>query len=117
MRVSAPNVVDELQLWDRRARTEHLSCGLRECSQLRVPVCRLVDGVAVDPERHVVEKDEAVHLRDVDRSLDAVSERLERAYQVVSVDTEVEREMVAGTRRNAHEREPVRPRRGGNRRH
>ena len=69
---------------------------------------RLLNRVAVDPERHVVEEHAAVHLRHVDAALDAVGERVERADQIAPIDAQVEREVVAGAGRNAHERQPVR---------
>jgi hypothetical protein len=72
-------------------------------------VRRLPNRVAVDPERDVVEKQAAVHLRDVDHALDSVGERVERADQLVAVDAEVEREMVAGAGGNADEGKPVCP--------
>jgi hypothetical protein len=107
--VLVAQVVDELQFGHGAARAEHLGGGLHQRSHSRVAVFRLADGIAVDPERDVVEKDAVVHLTHVDRSLDAVRERIERADQVVPIDAEVEREMVAGARRNAYERESVYP--------
>ncbi len=87
---------------------------LEERARLGVPVGRLSNRVAVDPERDVVEEEAAVHLRDVDPALDTVAERVERADHVVSIDPEVEREVVARPGRDADEREPVRDGRRGN---
>jgi hypothetical protein len=72
-------------------------------------VRRLPNRVAVDPERDVVEKQAAVHLCQVDDALDSVGERVERTDQVVDVDAEVEREVVAGPDGNAGEGKPVSP--------
>jgi hypothetical protein len=63
-----------------------------------------MDGLAVDPERDVVEKDAAVHLRHIDRPLDGVvAERIQRADEVMSIDTEIERKVVPGAGGNAYE--------------
>jgi hypothetical protein len=70
-------------------------------------VVRLPNRVAVDPERHVVRREAAVHFRHVDAALDSVGERVERADQIVAIEAEVEREMVAGAGGNADERKPV----------
>ena len=61
----------------------------------------------VHAERHVVHEHVAVHRREVDRPLEAVAERVEGADDVVAVDTEVERQVVAGPGRDAHERQAV----------
>ena len=89
-----------------RARSENVRRRLEERARLGVPVGRLPNSVAVDPERDVVEEEAAVHLRDVDPALDAVGERVERAEQVVAIDAEVEREVVARAGGHADEREP-----------
>ena len=106
MRAAA--VVHELQAGCRRARTEHLRGRLQQRARLGVAVGRLPNRVAVDPERHVVEEEAAVHLRHVDPALDAVGERVERADEIAAVDAEVEREVVAGAGGNADERKLVR---------
>src|SRR5512133_449807 len=107
--VLVAQVVDELQFGHGAARAEYLGGRFHQRPHLRLAVGRLTDGIAVDPERDVVEKDPAVYLTHIDRSLDAVRERIERTDQVLPIDAEVEREMVAGARRNAHERESVFP--------
>ena len=81
---------------------------LQQRARLGVAVGRLPNRVAVDPERDVVEEEAAVHLRHVDAALDAVGEGVERADEIVAVDADVEREMVAGAGGNADEREAVR---------
>ena len=81
---------------------------LRERARLGVAVGRLPNGIAVDPERDVVEEEAAVHLGDVDPALDAVGEGVERADEIAAVDADVEREVVAGAGGNADERKVVR---------
>ncbi len=55
---------------------------LRERARLGVAVPRPPNCVAVDPERHVVEEEAAVHLAYVDPALDAVGEGVQRADEV-----------------------------------
>ena len=101
-------VVDEAQFGSRPSRTEHLRGRVQQCPHLCVAVGGALDSVAVDAERHVVEKDAAVYLRDIDRPLDSlVPERIQRADEVMSIDTEIERKVVAGAGGDAHERKPV----------
>ena len=93
-------------------RTEHLRCRLQQCPRLRVAVGRLPNRVAVDPERDVVEKEAAVHLRHVDRRArlrrwNASSEPTRSS----SIDAEIEREVVAGAGGNADRKEARVPRR------
>ena len=101
-------VVHELQVDRGGARPEHVRGRLQQRARLGVAVGRLPDGVAVDPERDVVEEEAAVHLRHVDPALDAVGERVERADEIVAIDAEVECEMVARAGGNADEGKPVR---------
>ena len=104
----AAPVVHELQVDCGGARSEHLRGRLQQRARLGVAVGRLPNGVAVDPERDVVEEEAAVHLGHVDPALDAVGERVERADQIAAVDADVEREVVAGAGGNADERKAVR---------
>src|SRR5581483_6944176 len=76
---------------------------LQERARLGVTVGRLPNGVAVDAERDVVEEEAAVHIRHVDAALDRVGERLERGDEVVSIEAEIEREVVPGPGRHADE--------------
>ena len=105
MRVAA--VVRELEVGCGRARTEYFRRRLEQRAGLRVAVRRLPNGLAVDPERDVVEEEAAVHLRHVDPALDAVGERVERPDQIAAIDAEVEREVVTGAGGDADERKPV----------
>jgi carbamate kinase len=81
--------------------------GGEQRSQLRVPVRRPLHGFAIEPERDVVHERPAVHLGEVDDAFDAVDQRFEGADDVVAIDAEIEREMVAGPRRHAGVRERV----------
>ena len=65
-----------------------------------------LDGLGVEPERDVVDEDASVDLGEVDAALAAVDERVERADDVVAVDAEVEREVVARARGHARVGEP-----------
>ena len=103
----AAPVVHELQLGCRRARSEDFRCRLQQRLRLGVAVRRLSNRVAVDPERDVVEEQAAVHLRHVDPAFDAVGERVERPDQIMPIDAEVEREVVARAGGNADERKLV----------
>jgi hypothetical protein len=103
-------VVDEAQFRSGPTRTEHLRGRLQKCPHLRFAVGGLLDRVAVNAERDVVEKDAAVHLRHIDRPLDSVvAERIQRADEVMSIDTEIERKVIAGAGGNADERKPLGP--------
>ena len=102
-------VVHELEVRRRRRSVRAPAPAVSsERARLGVAVGRLPNRVAVDPERDVVEEEAAVHLRHVDPALDAVGEGVERADQVVAVDADVEREVVAGAGGNADERKVVR---------
>ncbi len=114
MLVLAPDIVNQAQGWHLRAWAEHLFGGLQQCAHLGITVGGTADRVAVDPERDVVEKQPAVHLRHVDQALDPVGERVERAEQIVRIQPQIASEVVAGTGRHAHERKPMR---GGRRGH
>ena len=104
----AAPVVHELQVDRGGARPEHVRGRLQQRARLGVTVGRLPNGVAVDAERDVVEEEAAVHLGHVDPALDPVGERVERADQIVPIDAEVEREVVAGAGGDADEGKPVR---------
>ena len=73
-----------------------------------------LDRFGVDTERYVVYEHPAVDLGEVDHPLAPLCERVERSHDVVTVDAEIEREMITRPRRHAHVREsPL----GGDRRH
>ena len=95
------------------ARTKRLRCRLEKRARFRIAVGRLANGVAIDPERDVVQEETAVHLRHVDAALHAVGERVERAEDVAAVDADVKGEVVARSRRDADKRQVVSVRDGG----
>ncbi len=60
----------------------------------------------VDPERDVVDEDRAVDSGEVDRALQSlVAVGVQGADDVVTVDAQIERQVIAGARRDAHVRE------------
>ena len=62
--------------------------------------------LGVEPERDVVDEHPPVDLAEVDPPLTAVDERVEGTDDVVAVDAEIEREVVAGPGRDAGVRQP-----------
>ena len=119
MRAAA--VVHELQAGCGGARSEHLRGRLQQRARLGVAVGRLPNGVAVDPERDVVEEEAAVHLGHVDPALDAVGEGVERADQVARGRRRRRARSGCGCRRGRRRtegraRERLRPRRRASRR-
>ena len=60
---------------------------------------------AYKPQRHVVDEHAPVDLGEVDAPFAAVDERIERADDVVSIDAEVEREVIASAGRYARIRQ------------
>jgi hypothetical protein len=78
--------------------------GIEQRSQLGVAISGLLYRVAVEPKRDVVQEHPPVHLGNVDPALDTISERVERADQIIPIHTDIEREVVARPRGNAHER-------------
>ena len=105
--VLAPGIVGQKQGRRPRTRAKYPLRGLQEGAHLRITVGRLLDRIAVDAERDIVEEQPAVYLCHVDPALDPIAERVQRAWQVMAVHPYVEREMIARPGRNAHEREIV----------
>ena len=93
------------QIEPGRVGSEHLGHGVEQGPQLRVAVALALDRVGVEPERDVVDEHAPVDLGQVDAALAAVDERVERADDVVAIDAEVEREVVACARRHARVRQ------------
>ncbi len=108
--VLAPGIVSQKQSRRPRTRAQYLLRGLQKGAYLRIAVGRPLDGIAVDAERDIVEKQPAVYLCHVDPALDSIAERVERAGHVMAVHPHVEREMIARPGRDTHEREVVRGR-------
>ena len=86
---------------------EHVGHGVEQRAQLGVAVALALDRLGVEPERDVVDEHAPVDLGQVDGSLAAVDERVEGADDVVAVDAEVEREVVARAGGNAGVRQPA----------
>jgi hypothetical protein len=63
--------------------------------------------LGVDPQRGVVDEHAAVDLRKVDEPLGAAGERVKRADDVVSIEAEVESEVVPRSCGHHHVRDPV----------
>jgi hypothetical protein len=81
----------------------HLQTGV----DLRVAVLVRLDDRGIDPQRHVVDEEAVVDRSEVDPSLHRVAIGIHRGPGVVAVEAEIEGEVVAGARRDAHEREAV----------
>jgi len=90
-----------------RLRAEHIRNGLEQGPEFRVSVTGSLDRLGVDPERDVVDEHPPVHLTQIDPTLAAVDESVEPADDVVSVDPEVEGEVVAGAGWDAGVRQTV----------
>ena len=82
-------------------RAEHVRHGVEQGAQLRVAVALALDGFGVEPERDVVHEHSPVDLGEVHDALAAVDERVQRTDHVVTIDSEVEREVVACARGHA----------------
>ena len=80
---------------------EHVGQRVEDRLQLRLAIALALDSLRVEAERDVVDENAAVDLGEVDPALAAVDERVERADDVVAIDAEVEREVVAGPGRDA----------------
>ena len=104
----APDIVGEKQVGCRATRAQYLPRGFQKSTHLVIAVGRLLDRIAVDAKRDVVEEQPAVHLGHVDPALNPVTECVERAGHVMPVHPDVEREVVARPGRNANERKLVR---------
>ena len=74
---------------------------------LSISVARALHGLGVQTQRHVVDERRAVDLGEVDAALATRHQRVQRAHHVVTVDAEVQGEVVACPRRDAGERQVV----------
>jgi hypothetical protein len=79
----------------------HVGHRVQQRPDLRVAVSLPLDRLGVQPERHVVDEHAPVDLGEVDAPLTTVHQRVERADDVVAVDAQVEREVVARAGRHA----------------
>ena len=104
---TAPFGVSELQIERLRLAPEQLGQQRRRRRELRVAVRLLLHDVGVDAERNVVDEQPAVHRRVVDPTFDRVSKRVHRVPRIVSVQSEVEREVVASSGAHTDEGQSV----------
>ena len=86
---------------------EDIRGGVEHRPQLRVPVPLALDGLGIEPERDIVDENAAVDLGQVDAALSSGDEGVEGADDVVAVDPQIEREVVAGTGWDAGEGQVV----------
>ena len=100
-------IVDQRDLRDLSARTEGRGHRLGQGTDLRVTVAGPSYGFAVHPQTHVVEEDAPVQLPNVDPALDPRDERVDGTGKVTPVDPHVHREVIAGSRGDTDEGEPV----------
>jgi hypothetical protein len=103
-----PGIVGEKQVGCPGTRAQYLLRGVQKSTHLGIAVGRLLDRIAVDAKRDIVEEQPTVYLRHVDPALDPVTECVERAGHVMPVHSHVEREVVARPRGDADERKLVR---------
>jgi hypothetical protein len=109
----APDIVGEKQVRCTATGAEHLLRGLQKSAYLVVAVGGLLDSIAVNPKRDVVEEHPAVDLGHVHTTLDPITESIERAGHIMPVHPHVEREVIARPGGDAHERKLVRSRGSG----
>jgi hypothetical protein len=109
----APGIVCEHQVRSLGARPHGLLSGLQKRAHFGIAVIRLLDRVAVDAERDVVEEQAPINLGHVDPALDPVAERVERARDVIPVHSRVEGEVIARPGRDTDKRKLVRGRDSG----
>ncbi len=74
-------------------------------AQLRVAIAAALNRLRVQTERDIVHEHAPVDLGQIDALLPAADEGVERADDIVAIDAEIEREVVACARRNARIRQ------------
>jgi uncharacterized membrane protein YbhN (UPF0104 family) len=82
-------------------RAQHVRDRVEQGPEFRLSIAGPLDGLRVEPERHVVDEDLSIHLSKVDPPLPAVDERIQGADDIVSVHPKVEREVVPCAGRDA----------------
>lgn len=78
------------------AGAHHVRHGVQHGADLGVAVAGALDRLGVEAERDVVDEYATVDLGEVHPTLTAINERIERTDDVVAVNAEIEREVVAG---------------------
>ena len=71
--------------------------------ELGVAVGLRLDDLGIDAKRGVVDEDAVVDAGEIDAPLNTVRERIQRTHDVITVEAEVEGEVVSSPRRNADE--------------
>ena len=87
-------------------RAEDVGHRVQDGADLRVAIALVLHRLGVEPERDVVDEHPPVDLAQIDPALTAVDERVQGTDDVVAVDAEIEREVVAGAGRDAGVRQP-----------
>ncbi len=105
-RCSAPSEPVNRRSNGSLVRTQHLRQGGERRVHLRVAVRRGAHDGSVEAERDVVHEHVAVDVSQVHRPLDGLSVTVERADDVVTVESEVECEMVPRAGRHHDHRQP-----------
>ena len=108
MGVQGAEIVHQVQLGHRAARTENRVGGLEQGASLRIAVPGAPDGLAVYAQRDQVQERQPVHVSEVDSALDSVAEGTQRGGRIAGIQTEVSSEVVARSRGYADERQFVR---------
>ena len=88
------------------AGADHVRHGVQQGADLGVAVAGALDRLGVEAERDIVDEHATVDLGEVHPTLTAVDERVQSTDDVITVDAEIQREMVAGARRHACVRQP-----------
>jgi hypothetical protein len=83
---------------------------------LGIAVVRGLDDLRVHTHRRVVDKDPSIDLGKIDLRINAVLVRVQGSNDIVAVKAKIQREVVAGPRRDDNERDPVTTRHRGDRR-
>ena len=99
----------ELQVERLGARTEHRRQHLEDRVDLVVAVLRRLDDLRVQAHGDVVDEDPLAQQREIDATFHRLAERVERADDVVPVETEVHGEMVLRAGRDTGEGDVVLP--------
>ena len=108
MGVPGAEIVHQVELGHRSARTENGASGVEQRASLRIAVPGAPDGLAVYAQRDQVQERSSVHVPEVDPALDSVAEGTQCAGRIAGIQTEVSNEVVARSRGYADERQFVR---------
>ena len=76
---------------------DYVGHGVEHGADLCFAVAGALDSVGVEAERDIVDEYPTVHLGEIHPALTTINERVECADDVVAVNAEIEREVIAGT--------------------